>query len=75
MEQTEYFLGYSLTFAMILLGLLVVCIPRPRKAKYLTPDEERKQKQRDQKRKSQARKRKAAKKSQKQRAKAAKKAR
>ena len=75
MEQTEYFLGYALTFAMILLGTLVVCIPRPRKAKFLTPDEERKQKQRDQKRKAQAKKQKTAKKSQKKKAKAAKKAR
>jgi hypothetical protein len=31
-EQTEYALAYSLVAAVILLAILAVCIPRPRKA-------------------------------------------
>ena len=29
--QTEYGLAYALIFALVTLGLLVVCIPRPRR--------------------------------------------
>ncbi len=58
MEQQEYFLGYALTFAMIFLGMLVVCIPRPRKHRFLTKQEEEKEKQRKARRKQQARRKK-----------------
>lgn len=30
-EQTEYTLGWALTLGLMLLGFLVVCVPRPRK--------------------------------------------
>ena len=30
-EQKEYLLAYALVFAFLILGMLIVCIPRPRK--------------------------------------------
>jgi hypothetical protein len=30
--QTEYGLAYALTFGLIFLGLLSICVPRPRKS-------------------------------------------
>ncbi len=69
-EQTEYMLGYALTFALILLGVLVVCIPRPRKSRFLTPEQEAKEKRRNKKRSAQAKKKRAADKAKKQKAKA-----
>lgn len=30
-NQTEYGLGWGLTLGLILLGMLTICIPRPRK--------------------------------------------
>ena len=48
--QTEYLLAYGLIFGFLLLGMLVVCIPRPRKSQYLDPvaaEKERKMRQRD----------------------------
>jgi len=44
MAQQEYTLAYSLTFAFLLLGMLVVCIPRPRKSKVMDPKEAAKEK-------------------------------
>ena len=35
-NQSEYLMSYALVAAFVVLGMLVVCIPRPRKAKYLT---------------------------------------
>lgn len=35
--QTEYGLAYSLTAALVLLGVLLVCIPRPRKKDFEDP--------------------------------------
>lgn len=63
--QQEYGLGIALTFCMVLLGLLVVCIPRPRKAKYLTEKEAEKEKRILAKRKSNAKKKRSAEKARK----------
>lgn len=35
--QTEYGLAYALIFGLVVLGLLVVCIPRPRKKELFDP--------------------------------------
>jgi hypothetical protein len=35
--QTEYGLAYLLTAAFVLLGMLLVCIPRPRKKDFEDP--------------------------------------
>ena len=53
-EQTEYGLGYALIFAFLILGLLVVCIPRPRKKGFVDPAEAAKQKRMNQRQKAQA---------------------
>lgn len=58
--QQEYALGYALTFFMMFLGILLVCLPRPRKAKYLTPKEEEKEKRIQQKQKAAAKKKRSA---------------
>lgn len=42
--QSEYMLSYALVAAFVVLGMLVVCIPRPRKAKYLTKEQLAKEK-------------------------------
>ena len=34
--QSEYLMAYALVAACIVLGMLVVCVPRPRKKKYMT---------------------------------------
>lgn len=59
-DQKEYFLGYSLVFAFLILGMLVVCIPRPRKSEYLTAEQEAKAKQKRLKEKKQAKSQKKA---------------
>lgn len=59
-EQTQYTLAYALIFLVVMLGFLVVCIPRPRKKVYRTAEEER-----DSKRESEISKIKAKKKKQK----------
>jgi hypothetical protein len=56
----SYTLEYALAFGLIFLGLLAVCIPRPRKAEILTPTEEAKKKKKLEKNKANAAKRKAA---------------
>lgn len=37
--QTEYFVAYALIIGMVVLGLLVVCIPRPRTKHFVEPEE------------------------------------
>jgi hypothetical protein len=43
-NQSEYLMSYALVAALVVLGMLVVCIPRPRKAKYLTKEQLAKEK-------------------------------
>jgi hypothetical protein len=43
-EQQEYLLAYALVFAFLILGMLVVCIPRPRKKGFVEPGEAAKEK-------------------------------
>ncbi len=43
-EQTEYLLAYLLVFAFLILGMLIVCIPRPRKKEFVDKETEAKQK-------------------------------
>lgn len=42
--QQEYLLAYALVFAFLILGMLVVCIPRPRKKGFVEPEEVAKEK-------------------------------
>ena len=37
--QTEYFMAYALIVAVVLLGTLAVCIPRPRQKHFVEPEE------------------------------------
>ena len=37
-----YFMEYLLAIGLVFLGLLLVCVPRPRKRSMLTPEEEAK---------------------------------
>lgn len=39
-EQTEYIAAIGLTVAMIILGLVAVCVPRPRDRHFVEPEEE-----------------------------------
>ncbi len=41
-QQSQYTLAYALIFAIVFLGFLVVCIPRPRKRTYKSAEEEKK---------------------------------
>ena len=43
-EQQEYLLAYALVFAFLILGMLVVCIPRPRKKGFINPEQIAKEK-------------------------------
>lgn len=43
-EQQEYVLGYALVFAFLILGMLIVCIPRPRKKGFVDPSQAAKEK-------------------------------
>lgn len=36
-EQTEYVMAYALTAAFVALGMLLVCVPRPRKSDFPDP--------------------------------------
>ena len=38
--QTEYHLGIGLTVGMVILGLVVICVPRPRTKHYVEPEED-----------------------------------
>ena len=64
-EQTEYLLAYALIFALLLLGMLVVCIPRPRKPGFVDPEAVAKEKRIKQSQKIQIKKRKLAEKTKK----------
>ena len=44
--QTEYGLAYALIIGLVVLGLLVVCIPRPRKKDIIDPAEAARNKRR-----------------------------
>ena len=37
-SQSEYYLAYSLIVAMVLLGVIVVCVPRVRKKHFVEPE-------------------------------------
>ena len=37
--QTEYLAAYGLIIGMVLLGLLAVCVPRPREKHFVEPEE------------------------------------
>ena len=39
-QQSQYTLAYALIFAIVFLGFLVVCVPRPRKPAYKSEEEE-----------------------------------
>ncbi|MCH2184045.1 MAG: hypothetical protein MK108_18760 [Mariniblastus sp.] len=41
-NQTEYGLAYALIFGLLMLGLIVVCIPRPRKKELFDPNKQKK---------------------------------
>jgi len=43
-EQTEYLLAYCLIFAFLILGMLIVCIPRPRKSEFVDKEQAAKDK-------------------------------
>lgn len=38
-EQSEYPIAYALVAAMVLLGMLAICVPRFRKAHFVEPEE------------------------------------
>lgn len=38
--QTEYVAAYALIVAMVILGIVVVCIPRPRQKHFVEPNED-----------------------------------
>ena len=68
--QSEYGTAYAIVFGLLFLGLLVVCIPRPRRKNYLSPDEELKLKRAAEKKKKQKKQQKQKAKQQKKKAKA-----
>ena len=68
-ERTEYVLAYALVFAFLILGMLVVCIPRPRKKGFFDPLEVAREKRIKQGKKSQIKSRKKTEKAKKKRAK------
>ena len=37
-EQTEYGLAYAMVFGLIFLGILMLCVPRPRKKALFDPE-------------------------------------
>ena len=57
----EYFLEYLLSIGFVFLGLLLVCVPRPRKGHMLTKEEYAKQQAKLKKQKAHAAKKKASK--------------
>lgn len=52
--QTQYTLAYALIFAFVMLGFLIVCIPRPRKEVFRSPEEEQEAKKRAENQKAKA---------------------
>ncbi len=73
-QQSQYTLAYALLFAVVFLGFLVVCIPRPRKPAYRSADEEKQLKKKAEIGKLKSKKKKARDKRNKQRNKARNKA-
>lgn len=73
-QQTQYTLAYALIFAIVFLGFMVVCIPRPRKVAYRSAEDEKNAKKKLEFDKMRAKKKKARDKKNKQRNKARKKA-
>ena len=71
--QTQYTLAYVLIFAVLFLGFLVVCIPRPRKDFYPSEKAEKEAKKNAETRKLKAKKQREKDKRNKQRAKGKKK--
>ena len=59
-DQKEYLLAYALVFSFLILGLLLVCIPRPRKSEYVDPETAAKNKAQSQRMKVGAKKKKKA---------------
>ena len=59
-EQKEYLLAYSLVAAFILLGILLVWIPRPRKTEDISKEEAEKRKKLKARQKAAAKQKKAA---------------
>ena len=72
-EQTEYLLAYGLVAACLLLGMLIVCIPRPRKSEVVDKEQAAKDKKNQVRLKAAAKKKKAADKARAKKAKARKK--
>lgn len=54
-NQSEYMLSYALVAAFVILGMLVVCVPRPRKKEFLTREQIAKEKKRKASKKAKAR--------------------
>jgi flagellar biosynthesis/type III secretory pathway M-ring protein FliF/YscJ len=73
-QQTQYTLAYALIFAVVFLGFMVVCIPRPRKETFRSAEEEKNAKKKMELDKMRAKKKKSRDKKNKQRNKARKKA-
>lgn len=69
-EQTQYLYAYGLIAAFLLLGMLVVCIPRPRKKGFIDPQQAEKEKRLKLKKKTQIKAAKKTEKAKKKRAKA-----
>jgi uncharacterized protein with WD repeat len=72
-EQKEYLLAYCLIFAFLLLGMLIVCIPRPRKSEFINKEQAAKDKALKKRQKVGAKKKKKAEKAKAKKKKAAQK--
>ncbi len=59
-EQKEYMLAYALTFAFVILGMLVVCVPRPRKSEFVDKEQAAKDKKLSKQKKAKAKAKKKA---------------
>ncbi|MFK7767696.1 MAG: hypothetical protein AB8B55_10785 [Mariniblastus sp.] len=73
-EQKEYMLAYALVFAFVILGMLVVCVPRPRKSEFVDPEQAAKDKRINQQKKAKAKMKKKSEKTKKKKMKARSKA-
>jgi len=71
--QKEYLLAYCLVAACLLLGMLMVCIPRPRQSEVVDKEQAAKDKKDQARQKAAAKKKKAAEKAKNKKAKARKK--
>lgn len=43
-DQSEYTMAYALIIGLVVLGLIVVCIPRPRTKHFIEPDQQQEEK-------------------------------